>query len=125
MQKGWIFFDCDDTLVMWPPFKGPDDQLIHIPDPYKKNAPPIGLFPHKKHIDYLKKSKQFNKNVIVVWSAGGQPWARAVVEALNLDKYVDHILAKPETYVDDLQADYILGNRKYVEYEPEEEIDVV
>lgn len=121
MNKRWIFVDCDDTLVMWPPFAGPDRDLIHIPDPYNKKKPPIGLFPHKRQIDFIKKSAQFNKDTIVVWSAGGQPWAKAVVKALGLKPYVKYVIAKPDFYVDDLHCTEFMGYRKYFDYKPEEE----
>lgn len=117
MNKQTIFFDCDDTLVMWPPYQGPDAELLHIADPYNPNKPPIGVYPHKRHISYLKKSQQFNKATIVVWSAGGEPWARNVVEALGLEKYVTHILSKPDIYVDDLKANEFMGLRYYLDYE--------
>lgn len=118
-MKRWVYFDCDDTLVMWPPHKGRDEDLIHIPDPYQAGKT-IAVYPHKEHIAYLKNRWQKNDDTIVVWSAGGQPWAQAVVTALGLGNVVDHILAKPDVYVDDLHCAQFMGQQLYKPYGDEQ-----
>ena len=123
-NDGCIFFDCDDTLVMWDnKYKLEDDNgnknTISITDPYHEPAmysplPSVyELVPHDKHIQYLKDSKIKNKNTIVVWSAGGYLWAEAVVKALGIEEYVDAVMTKPYRYVDDLPAKEFMGIRIY------------
>lgn len=126
-NENCIFFDCDSTLVMWPGDKGFDEAkvkvLVETPDIAILQNSGISsvweLAPHKEHIDYLKKSKKFNKNTIVVWSAGGWDWALNVVKALELEEYVDAVMAKPVKYVDDLPCKEFMGERIYKEFKPE------
>lgn len=122
-----LFFDCDDTLVMWgTSYHKVDDNgiknTILIPDPweavtmYGRTRGMNELVPHDKHIQYLKDSKIKNKNTIVVWSAGGWEWALAVVKALGIEEYVDAVMAKPHAYVDDLNCKEFMGQRIYKEH---------
>lgn len=103
-----VHFDCDDTLVMWYP-KIVD---VYVSDPYDETNT-YGLAKHEKHIKLLKDYKNRGYQV-VVWSAGGSKWAKAVVDALELQEYVDVIMVKPVKYVDDLPASEILGTRVYI-----------
>ena len=52
---------------------------------------------------------------VIVWSAAGYKWAEEVVKSLGLEKYVSYVQSKPTKYVDDLQANEILGQRVYLE----------
>jgi hypothetical protein len=118
-----IFFDVDDTLVMWDSGYVNEDSsnTIQIKDPYfvpmlyGQQSASYTLVPHDKHIQYLKDAKIKNKNTIVVWSAGGWEWAKSVVAALELEEYVDAIMSKPKSYVDDLSCNEFMGNRIYKE----------
>lgn len=106
-ETDWIFFDCDDTLVMWrrPNADGSeDDKVINIR--FRRQNHP--LIPHQPHIDYLKKKHSYGCT-IVVWSAGGYKWARAVTKALGLKDYVKHCISKPREYVDDLECREWMG----------------
>lgn len=94
-----IFFDVDETLVFWNTNEDPFDDIITIVDPYISGTT-IDLVPHDRHISLLKRNKGQGRN-IVVWSAGGADWAKTVVYALGIEEYVDVIMAKPTSYVDD------------------------
>lgn len=130
-NENCIFFDVDDTLVCWgSQYVKEDDNgnlntvniasPFYTPSMYATVAPVYQLVPHTKHIQYLKDSKQKNKNTIVVWSAGGWQWAEAVVKALGIEEYVDCVMSKPHAYVDDLNCKEFMGTRIYKEFKPDE-----
>ena len=96
-----IFVDVDDTLVLWGKPWSPASITIHCCGRMEL------LEPHKLHIDCLKRAKK-NGNCIVVWSGAGAEWANDVIEALELRKFVDVILAKPIAYIDDQSGSDIL-----------------
>jgi FMN phosphatase YigB (HAD superfamily) len=106
-----VFFDCDDTLVMWDNKHKAEDlsNCVLVDDGFIQ----VQLVPHREHIQYLKSSKLLNKNTIVVWSAGGWQWAQAVVKALGLEEYVDAVMEKPIRYVDDLHCTKFMGDMIY------------
>lgn len=112
-----LFFDVDDTLVMW------DKKVDGLPEgvykidikcPHSADAW-YALAPHAGHIKILKDRKS-RGSFIVVWSAGGFAWAEAVVKALNLEEYVDLCMTKPHAYVDDKKAGEIMGERIYLPF---------
>lgn len=107
-----IFFDVDDTLVMWQEAKK-GQKAIGITCPYDGRQE--YLLPHAGHIKILKDRKA-RGSVIVVWSAGGFQWAEAVVKALGLADYVDFVMSKPHAYVDDKMSDEFMGERIYLPY---------
>lgn len=103
------FFDVDDTLVMH------DDNFprdLYINDPYMSGHVML-VRRHERHIKLLKDFKSRGYS-IVVWSAGGAKWARTVVDALELQNFVDICMSKPLKYVDDLPANEVLGARIYL-----------
>ncbi len=117
-----VHYDCDDTLIMhtnphengsfkW--MKWNNDSII-INDPY--DGSPIRVKPHFKHIAILKRHKA-QGNAIVVWSAGGAKWAKAVRDALGLTDIVDLTMAKPGKICDDLPVQEAMGTRFYVKDE--------
>jgi FMN phosphatase YigB (HAD superfamily) len=72
-----IYFDIDDTLLMWGMDKSPKaKKFVHHGISYF-------LVPHKKHIAKLKQHKKEGWK-IVVWSHGGEDWAKLVVKKLKL-----------------------------------------
>lgn len=103
MQKITIAFDCDGTLVTT--FSAKSGKIVA-----------------NERIRTLLVTLASFKNVkIVVWSGGGELWARQVGAALGIDKYVDlytsknyqgieegqHTFApeiKPDIAIDDIQA---------------------
>lgn len=97
------YFDVDDTLVMWGDkcFE-PGEEKIRIVDPDCGEA--VYLTPNRKHINLVKCHKSRGRRV-TVWSAGGWAWAKAVIESLDLQDYVDVVQSKPLCYTDDLPAD--------------------
>lgn len=105
-----IFFDVDDTLVMWgEAFSFVD--YISVQCPYDGEY--ISLRPHQPHIKLLKNYHERGAHV-TVWSQGGYQWAEAVVKALGLGEFVDVIMTKPRAYVDDLPASEWMGERIYI-----------
>lgn len=109
LDKKYVYFDCDDTLVMWGRHQSP--KCVAFKDPYNKGEK-ILLVPHENHIQKLI-SYSGNGWVVVVWSRGGYPWAREVVRGLGLQGYVDHILAKPDIYFDDVKCCDFMDCRSY------------
>jgi len=108
-----IPYDVDDTLIIWDDecHKGPQEGRTEIICPYDGAITHHLL--HKRHISLLKKHKSRGKG-IVVWSAAGAAWANVVVQTLDLEEYVDVIMCKPGTYVDDLDVSEWMGNRVYL-----------
>ena len=107
LEKPTVFFDVDDTLVMWDEtLKGDtvciscDDHLVHMAI-------------NKGNLEELKRHGSRGIDVIV-WSKGGVHWAKQVVRALKLEKYVAVIMAKPFCYYDDLENP--LGQRRHYKF---------
>lgn len=108
-----VFFDCDETLVIW-----------DCPEPYEErmfieNGHDVSAYvmPHLKHIEQLKKHKA-RGHAIVVWSAGGSSWAKAVVESLALTDFVDIVMCKPRWFYDDLKSEEFMPEINRVYYDP-------
>lgn len=105
-----VFFDVDDTLVMWEPVgEGP---AITIPCPHSTDSYYM-LSPHEAHIKLLKNHKARGSH-ITVWSQSGYAWAEAVVKALGLEDYVDQVMTKPRAHIDDLPCTEWMGERIYL-----------
>lgn len=107
-----VFFDCDDTLVMWnTPSKTIDaSEFVRVTCRGQGNL----LLPHKHNIQLLKQLSS-RGHAIVVWSGGGADWAEAVVKALKLEDYVQVVTAKPSYYVDDLEDPKLwMGKHRYI-----------
>lgn len=108
-----VYFDCDNTLIMRNDID--KNNYIRITSPYTNRE--VVVSPHLEHIDLLKEQKA-RGYYVVVWSHGGAAWSKAVVEALQLEEFVDEVRVKPSKYFDDLQANEVLGTRVYLEYKP-------
>jgi phosphoglycolate phosphatase-like HAD superfamily hydrolase len=106
-----IMYDVDDTLVLH--HKEDDERALEFTHP---SGTKLLLVPHVKHINALKSQKDAGW-AIVVWSQGGSDWAKAVLEGLDLTKYVDAIITKPQFYYDDLTSPEFMGRPMYVHYE--------
>lgn len=108
-----VFCDVDDTLVLWSIPAGMEEKCIKF-DNYGFTE---YLLPHEKHIDQLKRHKA-RGHKIVVWSAGGWAWAKAVVETLNLTELVDCVMSKPRWIYDDLPASAFMPESNRIYFDP-------
>lgn len=107
----FIFYDVDDTLIMWDLEQYSDLEDVYISDPYMDEPETYHFKKHKSHIEWLIRMHKRGEK-IVVWSAGGQGWAQAVVDALGIGKYVDYVLGKPTCiYDDESPKNYMPPNR--------------
>ena len=82
-----VYFDVDDTLL-----------TLHGSSP----------------IDNSIKLLQYYKNqgrTIIVWSQGGVDKCLEAIKLLELEKYVDLVVAKPLVYVDDLDCKAFMTKR--------------
>lgn len=119
-DKPTVYFDVDDTLVMWhgnvvKPKSS--EGTVTLKDP--RDGSTLFLKVHDEHVEMLKGHKMRGHSV-VVWSAGGADWAEYVIKELKLESYVDVIMSKPNWWYDDLLAKEILfpHSRKYINYVP-------
>lgn len=111
-RENVIFFDVDDTLVLWDVEKHcRDTQSVLVIDPY--DGIPVRLAVHEPHVKLLMNHKA-RGTVIVVWSQGGYAWAEAVINALGLTDFVDLVMTKPRAYVDDLAVTAWMSERIYI-----------
>lgn len=108
-----IFFDVDGTLIIWSKFRLKRKDQLSIPDPNMKGHV-IKCYPHITHINILKRNYSQGRKIIV-WSAGGHKWAKAVIETLKLESYVSLIMDKPDRYCDDIPMDQWYPQRIYLE----------
>lgn len=115
-----VFFDVDDTLVIW---DHTDEEgknhtkAIAFADPNITNHI-VYLLPHRTHINTLIRNHGRGKRIIV-WSAAGARWALEVVEKLGLSPYVNLIMEKPVCYVDDSPMEHWKPKRIYIERDVE------
>ena len=91
-----VCFDVDDTLVMWNSVR-PNIKIVDetgYEGYYKVN---------QENVEAIK-FRHEEGDTVIVWSHGGIEWAKKVVLALGLSKYVDVVADKPYIYYDDLDA---------------------
>lgn len=91
-----VFFDIDDTLVMWDENLKGDTVCIEV-DGHLNH-----MVINKGNLEELKRHGSRGIDVIV-WSKGGVEWAKAVVSALKIRSYVSAVMTKPFCYYDDLK----------------------
>lgn len=92
-----VCFDVDDTLISWEPVEYGDNTITIIDGAGDRTTLKI----KQPVVDRVIQHKQRGW-ITVVWSQSGYEWATKVVQALNLEKYVDVILTKPYRYYDDV-----------------------
>lgn len=103
-----VVVDTDDTLICWDISEFPEKEQIVV----NFVNGPVTLVPHKKNINTLIKFWKLGYNIIV-HSGSGYEWAETIVKALDLEKYVNAVMAKPLYYFDDKPAETWLNNRVY------------
>lgn len=110
-----VVFDVDQTLLIWnKDHDKPGQGKIEVQDPYDAFKT-IYLKPHHVHCRLLRQYKGRGFTVIV-WTKAGYSWAESAVKILNLEKYVDYVMTKPDRHVDDsTKIEDIIGNRLYFE----------
>ena len=102
-----VAFDIDETLFM----HNNNDWNLGIVNPYSESL--IDGYLNEKHVELLKQYKGRGL-FVVVWSKAGVKWAEAVIKEFKLEPYVDLVMTKFDRYVDDLEADKVLGERVYI-----------
>lgn len=100
-----VMVDCDDTLCMWNDSEYPMLPQVEIP---VKGKPLVRL--NEKNIKLVVKLAKMGYT-IVVWSATGWEWAKAVGMATGLDQYVSLYMSKSRYYLDDRPANTWMGER--------------
>ena len=86
--KNPIYFDLDDTLILWDQTPGDGE---HRGVGYKINTLLV-----EKMISYKKEGKD-----IIVWSQAGADHAIIMARKAGFYNIVDHFITKPSTYYDD------------------------
>lgn len=107
-------FDVDQTLVSErrsEPLEGD----LGILNPYTGDM--VYVKPHVGHVDLLKEMHGRGR-YIIMWSAAGAQWAKAVRDALGLKPFVSLTMTKPLGYIDDKPVETWLTN--WIFLEPEE-----
>lgn len=89
--------DVDDTIILWDVSEYPDAPKVQL------DGGSITVAINQKNVNTLIKFKKLGYTV-VVWSQSGKDWAEKVVNALDINQYVDLIMTKPSYYLDDLDA---------------------
>jgi len=100
-----VYFDVDGTLVLWDKDRYPGLPSVFVTDVHGDS---IELKIHTKHL-YILKSAATRGDCVIVWSAAGAEWARAVGRALEIDDFVIHYLQKPDSYFDDEEPKFWLN----------------
>ncbi len=113
-----VFFDVDETLILWDTKerKGRKDFIL-VEDPHL-NGMKVKVYPHYAHGNILRRNYHQGR-IVVVWSAAGHLWAKAIVKALKLEKYVSLVMEKPVQYVDDVPMEFWKPKRIYLEIDTE------
>lgn len=108
-----VFFDVDNTLIMWDPPEDQLDKAVDLPmleSPYGQDF--VKVVPHKAHLTMIQRHYQLG-NTVVVWSKSGPRWAEHVVKFFNLQDYVHAVCGKPSCFYDDLKPEEFMVERRY------------
>jgi hydroxymethylpyrimidine pyrophosphatase-like HAD family hydrolase len=101
-NRNVIVFDIDDTLLLWDEksrdLTADTKGRTVVICPYDNK--PYSFIVHTRHVDFLKREKA-KGSYVIAWSRSEGAWAKAAVEALGLESYVDLAISKPIKCVDD------------------------
>lgn len=106
-----VFCDADDTLILHDVAKYPKLPKLLVYDPYMHCMQLVAI--HLPHVQLIRERAARGAH-IVVWSAGGYKWAKAVVLALGLEDCVAACMSKPIMMLDDLPVKKALGSTLYL-----------
>lgn len=87
---------------------------VEVEDPLTGSF--IEVMVNKAMVRLLKEEKH-RGGYILVWSRSGWEWARNVIQALELEKYVDQIMSKPVVYFDDTPIQDWLKDRVFLDFD--------
>lgn len=73
----------------------------------------ITMVAHEANIRLLLEEKH-RGGFIIVWSRSGYEWAKHVVQALDLENFVDLVMSKPLAYIDDMPVELWMKDRVYL-----------
>jgi hypothetical protein len=108
-----LFVDCDDTLVFMEPLPGKKMGRKVWMDHFGYHR---GIYVHEAHVALIKEFATRDIGIFV-WSHGGIRWAKAVVKALGLEKFV-HVIPKATDWIlDDKPPVEWLGKLLYIPLE--------
>ncbi len=95
----YAYVDCDRTLIF---------SRTEYPELVYTGLPEVKIGGRQFYLNkyLLEELKDFHAmgHIIVVWSAGGEAWARKVVEAAEMSSYVTYVLSKPDFLFDDKKS---------------------
>lgn len=101
-------FDVDGTLIV---DKDKSTDIVRVYDPLTKKNITFGI---NKAMVRLLKEEHHRGNAVIVWSRSGYEWAKNVVIALGLEKYVNTVMSKPLVYFDDMPVKKWLKDRVFI-----------
>ena len=116
-QGPTVYFDVDDTLVMWEPSDRQIRELALEPKTFSLGVV-SGVYYLNRHNINLLKNYAVRGHEVVVWSNGGADWAECVIKTLGLEDYVAVVSGKPQIYVDDVEdVTQWMGKHQYISLE--------
>ncbi len=103
-----LYVDCDDTLILWDKSEYSEEPKVLI-ECYEE---PASVVVHKKNVNLVRKFYLLGYGIIV-WSATGSKWAKAVGHAVGIDSMVTAYLTKPRYHLDDKPCATWMGENVY------------
>lgn len=103
-----LYVDCDDSLIMWNISEYPNEKALWI----ECYSEPASVVVNKKNINQVTKFYLLGYGIIV-WSTTGAKWAKAVGNAVGIDKMVTAYLTKPRYHLDDKPCEEWMGPNVY------------
>lgn len=117
MANKAVYVDCDETIVMSNLSDYPEDQ--HVVIDYING--PIKVVLNQKNINLTMLFYKLGYDVYC-WSKTGADWAELVSKRSGLSVVVKNCLPKPDFYIDDKEASYWMGPRRWRSNLKEEEV---